>query len=275
MPLTRANGSACPFGERGAPSFHSRKGALALVRRNGTAERRERPCQLYDASGAKAAHARLVHLPRELPPDDALRHLPRFDQALEVDPGLDAHAVEHVDEVLRRDVARRAGRVRAAAEAPHRRIEVADPHLEPDEDVGERRAARVVHVHRDLLARDLREDELEDSLRLARRPGADRVAERDLVAAHRRGAGARSRARASGRRPPRRRIPTPSRRSRARAGRRRAPEHGLLERAQRLGDGLVHVLPVVRLARADEDGDLLDLRVLARSSPFGLGQSAL
>jgi len=76
----------------------------------------------------------------------ALRRGPGFPDALEIDAGAHAHAVEREDEVLRGEVAGGAGRVGAAAEAGDGRIEIADAALEADEHVGERGAARVVQV---------------------------------------------------------------------------------------------------------------------------------
>ena len=73
----------------------------------------------------------------------------RRHQLGEVDAGLEPHAVEHVDEVLGGEVARGAGRVGAAAQPAHRGVEGGDAQLEPDQHVGERRAAGVVHVQRD------------------------------------------------------------------------------------------------------------------------------
>ena len=108
-------------------------------------------------------------------------------------------------------------------------------------------------------------------------PDADRVAERDLVAAHRERALRRSRAPASDRRRPRRGSPTPSRRSRGRASRAsRAGPMVVLEGGERLGDRLVHVLPVVGLARAERRrrSPAFPPRC-ARSRPLAFGQSAL
>ena len=50
-----------------------------------------------------------------------------LDQARQVDPGLDAHLVQHRDHVLGRDVAGRARRHRAAAELAEARLEGLDP----------------------------------------------------------------------------------------------------------------------------------------------------
>ena len=97
-----------------------------------------------------------------------------------------AHAVEHEEQVLGRDVARRARRVRAAAEAARRRVE--DPHAlaQALDDVRERGPARVVEVQREPLDRDARLDRPPDDVRhLRRNADADRVADRHLVAADR------------------------------------------------------------------------------------------
>src|SRR5262245_12635455 len=55
---------------------------------------------------------------------DVLLHPARgVDRAVEVDAGADAHAAEHVNEVLGRDVAGRRRRERAATEAPEARVQ--------------------------------------------------------------------------------------------------------------------------------------------------------
>src|SRR3954454_6593349 len=48
--------------------------------------------------------------------DEALGFARSVDECVEVNAGVDAHVLDHVHELLRRDVATRAGRVRAAAE---------------------------------------------------------------------------------------------------------------------------------------------------------------
>ena len=52
------------------------------------------------------------------------------EQRVEIDAGLDPHVVEHVHEILGDRVARRAGRVRAAAEPADRRVEARHAPLE-------------------------------------------------------------------------------------------------------------------------------------------------
>ena len=71
------------------------------------------------------------------------------DQRVEVDAGLDALAVEQVDEVLGGDVAGRARRERAAAEAADGRVEDRRAVLEPGERVRVAGVARVVQVQAD------------------------------------------------------------------------------------------------------------------------------
>src|SRR5688572_6396418 len=117
-----------------------------------------------DLAGKRAAH-------------DALCHAARLDQEVEVDAGADPHAVQHVDEVLRGKMARCRGRVRAAAEASDRRVEVSYAELESDERVHERRSARVVKVQGQLFGRDLGEKALHDAPRLERGSDPDRVTE--------------------------------------------------------------------------------------------------
>ena len=65
---------------------------------------------------------------------------------VEVDAGGKAHALQHEDQILGDDIARRAGRERAAAEAGERGVEAADALLQPGRDIGEAEAHCVVHV---------------------------------------------------------------------------------------------------------------------------------
>ncbi len=73
--------------------------------------------------------------------------------ASQVDAGLDAHLVQHRDEVLGGDVAGRARRHRAAAELAEARLEAVDPGLERRQHVREPLAARVVEVRGQLAPR--------------------------------------------------------------------------------------------------------------------------
>ena len=124
----------------------------------------------------------------------------RLDQLVEIDAGLDAHRVQHRDDVLGREVARRARRVRTAAEPAGRRVDRRDAHLHRDDAVRERGALRVVEVHRERARADAsRARAPSTSSTCARVRDADRVAERDLVDAHvaQLGRSARRRARGS------------------------------------------------------------------------------
>ena len=102
------------------------------------------------------------------------------------DAVLVARGVEQVDQVLGREVARGARRVRAAAGPAGRRSRsVRTPAAEPGRDVGQRRPARVVevvrHAGRARCPPPSREPgQLGD---LVRDADADRVAEADLVGA--------------------------------------------------------------------------------------------
>src|SRR5918996_3410899 len=68
------------------------------------------------------------------------------DQLSQVDAGPDPHLLEHRDQVLGRDIPRRAGWHGAAAELAERALERADPLLERGEYVGESLTSRVVEV---------------------------------------------------------------------------------------------------------------------------------
>ena len=72
---------------------------------------------------------------------------------VEVDAGLDAEAVQQVDDVLGRDVAGRALRVRTAAEPRDARVERRDAELEARVDVRERLPVGVVEMAAHLVDR--------------------------------------------------------------------------------------------------------------------------
>src|SRR3954468_9050700 len=82
------------------------------------------------------------------------KHLLRLrgcrDQLLEVHPGLDVHLLQHRDQVLGRDVARRARRHRATAELAEGALEGVDALLEGRQHVREALAPRVVEVRGEL-----------------------------------------------------------------------------------------------------------------------------
>src|SRR5215208_7295266 len=72
------------------------------------------------------------------------------EQCLEVDPGVDAHLVQHRHQVLGRDVPRSAGWHRAAAELAEARLERLAARLERGEDVRKALATGVVEMRRQL-----------------------------------------------------------------------------------------------------------------------------
>ena len=128
------------------------------------------------------AEVRLQVLRGQLVADERRRRARRLGELVEIDAGLDAHRVQHRDDILGREVARRARRVRTAAEPARRRVDRRDAHLQRDEAVRERGALRVVEVHRDRVGADAsRARAPSTSSTCARVRDADRVAERDLI----------------------------------------------------------------------------------------------
>src|SRR5690606_32288386 len=112
--------------------------------------RQRRGRQRYAAvlDGTSAGHTCLVHLAGEAPPYHRLRDSPCLDQPLKVDAGGDAHAVQHVDQVLSREVPRGTGSIWATAQARHRGVEVAIAEVQADQSVRQRGAPGVVQVER-------------------------------------------------------------------------------------------------------------------------------
>src|SRR5205814_3889601 len=116
--------------------------------------------------------------------DQLLRQSTGLDELAEIDARLDAHVLAHAGEVLRGEIPRRAGRVRASAGSADGGVERRDAHLEADEAVGERSAVRVVQVQREHAWRKVLQERLEDTARLQRISHANRVAQRELGAPH-------------------------------------------------------------------------------------------
>src|SRR5262245_58295943 len=103
-----------------------------------------------------------------------------LDRALEVDAGVDAHAPEHVDEVLGRDVAGRRRRERAAAEAAEARVQHARTRSHGSVGVRQPSVAGVVEVAAQGDAGHGFGDAPEDLGHLPRHADPDRVGNRDL-----------------------------------------------------------------------------------------------
>ncbi len=99
-------------------------------------------------------------------------------------PGVDAHLVQHRDEVLGGDVAGRARRHRAATQLAEARLEAVDSGLQRGEHVREALSARVVEVRGQLeLLAQLDARSGEELAHLARVGHPGRVAEADLLGA--------------------------------------------------------------------------------------------
>ena len=70
----------------------------------------------------------------------------RGKQAVEVEAGIKTFTLEKVDQIFGRDIADRARREWAAAEAAERPVEAAHAFLQSGKDIGEREAESVVQV---------------------------------------------------------------------------------------------------------------------------------
>ena len=132
------------------------------------------------ASGA----ARLGNRPRAVDParqllaQHALEPACNLEHRVEIDAGLDPFALEHVEQILRGNVAGCAGRKGAAAEPTHRSIENRRPAFKRCVCTRDRRVPRVVSVEADRLAQQHKP--LDEAANLGRRGHADRVRENDL-----------------------------------------------------------------------------------------------
>src|SRR5262249_18847670 len=100
----------------------------------------------------------------------------RGEHSVEIDARRDAEPGEEIEKIFRCEIAGRAGRVRASAEAARGRVEGGDSEVERSEHVGERSTSRVVKMKGDPLAADLRRECGEHAPDLTRMSDADRVA---------------------------------------------------------------------------------------------------
>src|SRR5713101_7150228 len=127
--------------------------------------------------------ARLVVLTVQRPPHYLLNALGYRDELVEIDPGLDAHRAEAVDEVLAADVPRGARREGAPAQAADGGVEVLHAARHRGEDVRDGHRPRVVRVKRPLDAREARHQVLDDPADLTRVGHARRIGEADRACA--------------------------------------------------------------------------------------------
>src|SRR4051812_34434657 len=97
-------------------------------------------------AGEALRQARGKHLARARALDDLFDELACREQLLQVDAGLDSHRHAEPREIFGGDVARRAFRVRAAADAARAAIKTIDAEVERGEHVRDREAARVVQM---------------------------------------------------------------------------------------------------------------------------------
>ena len=95
-----------------------------------------------------SAHRRLRSFRAASGPGGVLAASLRFDQRVEPDAGVEAHRLQHEHQVLGRDVAACARRIRTTAKSAERGIERADAGFECRDDVGKAGPARVVEMRR-------------------------------------------------------------------------------------------------------------------------------
>ena len=107
---------------------------------------RARLCPPYDLFAFIAAATRLTGGS----PDQLADLVGRSHQLCHVDAGRNAHAFQHVDHILGRDVAGRTRRIGAAAEAARRGIDHARALLHPRIEIGQRLPVSVVEMHRQI-----------------------------------------------------------------------------------------------------------------------------
>ena len=119
-----------------------------------------------------------------------LPNLPRYPVAdptnlIHIHPSIRPERMDHVHQVLGRDIARRAGTVRTPAQPADGTIERPDPVLQRDQRVHERLPEGIVEVHGEVLVQDPGfAQRLQQFPRPRRTPHPRRVRHADLVRAH-------------------------------------------------------------------------------------------
>ena len=103
------------------------------------------------------------------------------DQAVEIHPGLVAHALQHVHDILGRDVARRTRRIGAAADAAQRHVERPDARIDSRDGVDEAHRSRVVKMSGHLQTRIALDRALAQRVDLRGIRHASGVAQRDAA----------------------------------------------------------------------------------------------
>src|SRR6266849_2463561 len=124
------------------------------------------------------------HLRARLAPERPADELAGPQDRHQVDARFYAQTIEHVDHVFGGDVAGRALGVRAAAETGHRAVEGSHARLERGVDISQRLSVGVVVVTAELADRDLFCNGFDHRADASRCSDSDRVAQRNLVAAH-------------------------------------------------------------------------------------------
>ena len=106
-----------------------------------------------------------------------------FDQRVEIDAGFDAHLVAEKHQILGADIAGGAGMAgeRTAAEPGDRGVEARHAHFEPGIGIGDRHAAGVVQMQRDIEIGPALAQRADDALDGERRRPGHGVGERDVV----------------------------------------------------------------------------------------------
>jgi hypothetical protein len=132
-------------------------------------------------AAARARQQRAADARNRRPAQHAADEGAGIDQRIQVQPGGDAHAVQHEDHVLGGHVAGGALGVGAAAQAGDAGVEHVHPHLQTGQDIGQRLAVGVVEVPAHLGQRIVLERTLQRGLHAPRRAHADGVGDADVI----------------------------------------------------------------------------------------------
>ncbi len=142
------------------------------------------PCpSTHSCCRARARPACPAH-PRRGPAAQRLRdRSPGLTHTIKVDASLDSHAIQHVHQILGCDIPGSTFRIRTAAQSRHRAVQHRNVKFQAGQDVRQGLAVCVMEVQRDAPDRHVARHAFDQPPRLQWRADADRVAERDLIAA--------------------------------------------------------------------------------------------
>src|SRR5579884_1627863 len=124
-----------------------------------------------------------AHLRLRVPTQCIGDHPTGFSELLQIDAGFNAHAVQHIDKILSSQIAGGAGGIRTTTQTGNGTVNDGNSKLQAGQDIGQGLTVGVMKMDREIRNWHALCHGLDQTLRLARGSDADRIAERNFVAA--------------------------------------------------------------------------------------------